>query len=89
MNLPTKKFSVGAVQVAVWENQGKEGNSYYTVSFERRYKDKNDEWKSTSSLKANDLPKAILALQKTYEFLSLKELEINGKQEKELATTTA
>ena len=89
MNLPTKKFSVGAVQVAVWENEGKEGKSYYSVSFERRYKDKNDEWKSTSSLKANDLPKAILALQKAYEFVSLKEMEGGKQEEKALAAAMA
>ncbi len=81
MSLPVKKFSVGGVQVAVWENEGKEGRSFYSVSFDRRYKDKNDEWKSTSSLKANDLPKAILALQKAYEFVSLKELEVEAGKE--------
>ena len=81
MSLPVKKFSVGGVQTAVWENDGKEGRKFYSVSFDRRYKDKNDEWKSTTSLKANDLPKAILALQKAYEFVSLKELEVEaGKQ---------
>jgi hypothetical protein len=81
MSLPVKKFSVGGVQVAVWENEGKEGRSFYSVSFDRRYKDKNDEWKSTTSLKANDLPKAILALQKAYEFVSLKELEVEAGKE--------
>ena len=81
MSLPVKKFSVGGVQAAVWENEGKEGRSFYSVSFDRRYKDKNDEWKSTSSLKANDLPKAILALQKAYEFVSLKELEVEAGKE--------
>lgn len=81
MSLPVKKFSVGGVQVAIWENEGKEGSVYYTVSFDRRYKDKNDEWKSTSSLKANDLPKAILALEKAYEYISLKEPETQKKEE--------
>ncbi len=83
MSSPVKKFSVGGVQVAIWENEGKEGSKYYSVSFDRRYKDKNDEWKSTSSLKANDLPKAILALQKAYEFVSLKEMETGASQKAE------
>lgn len=75
MSLPVKKFRAGAVQVAVWENQGKEGSSFYTVSLDRSYKDKNDEWKKSNSLKTSDLPKAVLALQKAYEYLALKESE--------------
>lgn len=89
MSSPVKKFSVGGVQAAVWENEGKEGNTYYSVSFDRRYKDNNDEWKSTTSLKANDLPKAILALQKAYEFISLKEMESETGQERMLAEAVA
>ncbi|MBN2067210.1 MAG: hypothetical protein JW744_01955 [Candidatus Diapherotrites archaeon] len=88
MSLPVKKFGVGAVQVAVWENEGKEGNQFYTVSFDKRYKDKNDEWKSSSSLKLNDIPKAVLALQKAYEYLALKEPE-QLASEKELAKALA
>ena len=88
MGLPEKKFSVGCIQVAIWENEGKEGNKFQTVSFDKRYKDKNDEWKSSSSLKANDIPKAILALQKAYEYLSLKEPETR-EGEKALAAAMA
>ena len=73
MNAPIKKFSAGGVQVAVWENEGKEGNSYNTVSVSRNYKDKNDEWKSSNSFRVSDLPKAVVALNKAYEFLALKE----------------
>ncbi|MBN1940797.1 MAG: hypothetical protein JW772_01290 [Candidatus Diapherotrites archaeon] len=69
---PIKKFKAGGIQVAVWENQGKEGNVFNSVSLDKRYKD-GEEWKSSSSFKLNDLPKAILALQKAYEYLALKD----------------
>ena len=74
MSSPIKKFSAGSVQVAVWENtSGEEAvSSYKTVSLQRRYKDKNNEWKSSASLRPNDVPKAILALQKAFEYLSIK-----------------
>ena len=81
MSLPIKKFSTGGVQVAIWENEGKEGNRFYSVSLDRRYKDKNNDWKSSSSLKMNDLPKAVLALQKAYEFMALKEPECREREE--------
>ena len=89
MSLPIKKFAVGGIQVAVWENEGKEGRNYYSVSFDKRYKDKNDEWKSSSSLRANDIPKAILALEKAYEFLSLKEPGQHENKEAEKTLTAA
>jgi hypothetical protein len=72
---PLKSFRSGALQVTIWENENltAEGQvqSYKTVSFERRYKDKNGEWKSSNSLRANDLPKASLMLNKAYEYLVL------------------
>jgi len=78
-NYPEKKFSTGSLVAAVWENQGKnkEGDdvSFKTVSFQRRYKDKNGEWQSTNTLRINDLPKASLVLQKAYEYLVMKELQ--------------
>ena len=79
MTVPVKKFGAGAIQVAIWENEGKEGIKYNTVSIQKNYKDKNDEWKSSSSMKANDIPKAVLALQKAYEYLTLKEAEAGEK----------
>ncbi len=75
MSAPVKKFSVGGVQVAVWQNETKQGKSFTTVSIDRRYKDK-EEWKSSNSFPVNDLPKAIFALQEAYKFLVLTESEI-------------
>jgi len=69
---PVKKIKIGGIEAAVWENTSKEGSKYYTTTMERNYKDGED-WKKTGSLRANDLPKAILALQKAFEFVSIKE----------------
>lgn len=78
-NVPEKKFSTGGLSATVWENQGKNKEgldvSYRTVSFQRRYMDKNGEWQSTSTLRVNDLPRASLVLQKAYEYLVMKELQ--------------
>ena len=78
-NMPEKKFSTGSLVATVWENQGKnkEGDdvSYRTVSFQRRYMDKNGDWQSTNTLRINDLPKASLVLQKAFEYLVMKELQ--------------
>jgi len=63
---PVHSERVGGVKVSTWENKSKEGVSFYTVSMQRSYKDGND-WKNTDSYRINDLPKLILAIQKTYE----------------------
>jgi len=72
MNGPERRINAGAISATIWQNQGKDDSTYNTVSFERRYKDSNDEWKSTNSLRFNDLPKAALVLKKAYEYLAIK-----------------
>ncbi|MFA6888974.1 MAG: hypothetical protein WC254_05770 [Candidatus Woesearchaeota archaeon] len=78
-NKPAKNFKAGAVRATIWSNltkneDGTEG-SYNTVALERSYKDKNGAWQTTSSLRANDVPKALLVLNKAYEFIALNEEE--------------
>ncbi len=68
---PVKSVKVGAIEVAVWENSSKDGNKFYTTTIERNYKN-GEEWKKTSSLRNDDLPKAILALQEAYHFVAVK-----------------
>ena len=79
-NIPEKKFSTGGLTATVWENQGKNKEgldvNYRTVSFQRRYMDKNGDWQSTNTLRVNDLPKASLVLQKAFEYLVMKEMQI-------------
>jgi len=79
-NIPEKKFSTGGLTATVWENQGKNKEGldvcYRTVSFQRRYMDKNGDWQSTNTLRVNDLPKASLVLQKAFEYLVMKEMQI-------------
>jgi len=74
--LPEIKFSTGALQVTVWKNQGQsktgESSEYKTISFGRRYKDTKGDWKSTNSLRVSDLPKAVVLLNKAFEYLVLK-----------------
>ncbi|MFH0955012.1 MAG: hypothetical protein V1777_02825 [Candidatus Micrarchaeota archaeon] len=71
MTAPIQKISVAGITAAIWENAGKEGKPYFSVSIEKRYKTESGEWKSSSSFKPADLPKAVLALQKAYEFVML------------------
>lgn len=75
-NAPEKRFRAGAISATVWQNEGqfKDGkpSSYNTISFERGYKDKEGNWKSTSSLRIADVPKAVVVLNKAYEYIVTK-----------------
>ena len=72
--LPETKFRSGAITATIWSNEtmrdGKKAE-YKSITFERSYKDKNDAWQTTNSLRTADIPKAILVLGKAYEYLAL------------------
>ena len=74
MAKPEKRFRCGGCETAVFENEiatrGKTVN-VKKVSFQKRYKNSEGEWKTTHSLDINEIPKAILALSKAYEYLVL------------------
>jgi hypothetical protein len=76
---PEKKFRAGPVSATIWLNHGKDSEgketTYKTVSFERSYMDKEGNWQTTNSLRAGDLPRAVLVLNKAYEYLSLSDGE--------------
>lgn len=70
MAKPEKVFKMGAVRASVFRNTiEKNGQTIQLpkVVIEVRYKDKAGQWNGTNSLSLNDLPKAILALQKAFE----------------------
>ena len=85
-NKPEKRFSTGAISATVWKNakniKGKDVD-FRTVTLQRRYKDNNGDWQSSSSLGVNDLPKAVLVLNKAFEYLCLKGEGQNGSDESE------
>ncbi len=76
-NSPEKKFRASPMSATIWANEvisaDGQTNVFRTINLERTYKDKEGNWRKTNSLRVNDLPKAILVLNKAYEFISIKE----------------
>ena len=73
MSKPEISFKVGAVRATVFRNLVANNGKMVPlpkVVIEVRYKDKMGQWKGTNSLSLNDIPKAILALQKAFEYLT-------------------
>ncbi len=72
MSKPEHVFKMGAVRASIFRNmieRGGQSVSIAKVIIEVRYKDKIGQWQGTNSLSLNELPKAIVALQKAYEYL--------------------
>ena len=72
MAKPEQTFKVGAVRASIFRNTIEKNGQLIPlpkVAIEVRYKDKTGQWQGTNSLSLNDLPKAILALQKAFEYL--------------------
>ena len=68
--IPIKKISAGTVSCALWQNEILSGGRVVRVlraTVERRYKDKDGEWKSSGSFSRNEIPLAIHCLQKAFE----------------------
>ena len=76
-NQPVKKFAAGCLQAAVWKREIKQADGEgtreaFSVSLDKRYKNKEGQWQSTNYLGTEDLPKARLLIDEAYRFLALK-----------------
>jgi hypothetical protein len=66
---PKQKFSAGTISCALWENEAMvDGRTVQLLkaSVERRYKDKDGTWKSSSSFGRNEIPLVMYCLGKAY-----------------------
>ena len=85
---PVAKFKAGQVSAALWENEvtartGKKV-TMLKATVERRYKDRDGQWKSSGSFSRNEIPLAIYCLQKSFERIVEGEKENdNGTVEEE------
>lgn len=73
MPQPEITFRHGLCSASIFEqdfDRDGEKLTVRTVSFQRSYLDKDGNWQQTSSLKVNNIPKAVLVLNKAYEFLT-------------------
>ncbi len=78
-NKPEKVFQHGAVKASIFANEREKDGVSFTVkrvSFQKLYRDKEGLLKTTASLDVDDLPKAVVVLQKAYDYLTVRpELE--------------
>ncbi|MCP4608771.1 MAG: hypothetical protein GY845_08660 [Planctomycetes bacterium] len=84
---PVAKFQAGQVSAAIWENEISVNGRQLTVlkaTVQRRYKDKDGDWKSSNSMSRNEIPLAIYTLQKCFEYMIEGQKDENGSVEEEV-----
>jgi len=75
-NKPEKVFQHGMVKAAIFANDREKDGRFFTVksvSFQKLYRDRDGVMKTTSSLDVDDLPKAVVVLQKAYNYLTMRQ----------------
>ena len=88
---PVAKVRAGQVSSALWENEITVNGRKVTVlkaSVQRRYKDRDGQWKSSTSFSRNEIPLAVYCLQKAFEKIievQIGETSDDGVVEEEVA----
>ena len=84
---PVAKFTAGQVSAAIWENEvtTKAGKkvTMLKATVERRYKDRDGQWKSSGSFSRNEILLAIYCLQKSFEHIIEGQKDEDGSVEEE------
>jgi len=84
---PVAKFTAGQVSAAIWENEvtTKAGKkvTMLKATVERRYRDRDGQWKSSSSVARNEIPLAIYCLRKSFEHIIESQKNEDGSVEEE------
>ena len=75
-NPPVDKVRVGLISGCIWENQTDKG-TFHNVTFERRYRDGEGNWKSSHSYNTDDL----LSLAKAADLAHSKIVELRNNSE--------
>ena len=73
-NYPEKIIMVGPCRVSIFRNlvMMKDGKEIEIpkVVLEVRYRDKEGQWRGTQGMTIREIPKAVLALQKAFDYLT-------------------
>lgn len=84
---PVNSFRIGSVQSAIWSHPAPDGRLRFGATIERRYQDKNGDWKPNSSFNLQEL----LALAKIVDITSSRMLELieSDREPKRTASSEA
>jgi len=74
-NQPVDRVQIGRIEAAIWENHHEKGTSY-SVTVNRRYRDKDENWQTTTSFGRDDL----LILAKVIDLAHTRVIELQAER---------
>ncbi|MEC8220914.1 MAG: hypothetical protein VX028_02475 [Nanoarchaeota archaeon] len=72
-NKPIRVYKAKAITLSVWENEGENDKKFNSITFQRSYLDKEEQWQHTQSLHVSDLPILQVLLEEAYKDSIVKE----------------
>ena len=82
---PAARITIHPVSAAIWRNQNAKG-TFYSVTFERSYRDERNKWQTSSTFNAGDLLLlAKVADQAHSEIIKLRANDRQGEPEDDAA----
>jgi hypothetical protein len=63
---PVERIRRGALASAIWANQTESGRTYYSASFQKAYRDSDQQWRNLQSYDLSDLPALAVLVDETY-----------------------
>jgi hypothetical protein len=86
MSQPAHKLRDGTLQVVIWRNTSTSGQTYYSATPQRSYKQGDDTWKETDSLNADDLLAMAELLREAYDWIKMpKRADAQGRKQSQQA----
>lgn len=86
-NAPAMKLRDGTIQATVWRNTSTSGQTFYSVSITRSYRNGDDTWRQTESLTQDDLLAAAELLREAYSWIKMqKRADAKGRKEADQVT---
>lgn len=75
-NRPVKEFRMGSVRISLWENRVEQDGmavARHSATLNKRYRDKEGQWRDTTTLFADDLLRVAMLAQQAAVWMDVKE----------------
>ena len=71
-NRPVHEIRMGAVKASIWQNEAKNGGSFYSATFHTLYRDSEGSWRRSSSFGREDLLLLAKVANEVHSFMLLR-----------------
>lgn len=86
MTSPVHKLRDGCLQVLIWRNTSTSGQTFYSITPQRSFKNGDDTWRDTNGLNTDDILPMAELLRESYSWIRMqKRADAKGRRESQQA----